>query len=81
LAVGPVTRHSGERTLGDVTAIAWSLVGLLGVALGILATALLSGLARIDARLDALGGELRGDLHDLRETVHSLDLRLTSAGG
>ena len=64
-----------------VIAVVWSLVGLLAVALGVLATALLSGLARIDSRIDALGSNLRTDIRDLRETVHALDVRLTSAGG
>jgi hypothetical protein len=64
-----------------VTPVVWSLVGLLAVALGVLATALLSGLARIDARIDAVGSDLRGDIRDLRETVHALDVRLPSAGG
>lgn len=64
-----------------MTAVAWSLVGLLAVSLGVLATALLSGLTRIDSRIDMLGSDLRADIRDLRETVHELDVRLTSTGG
>jgi hypothetical protein len=41
-----------------VTAIAWSLVGLMAASLGVLSAA----------------------LYDLRETVHALDVRLTSSG-
>ena len=66
---------------GPVTAVVWSLVGLLGAALGVLATALLSGLGRIDARIDTLGTDMRADIRGLRQTVHDLDVRLTSAGG
>jgi hypothetical protein len=67
-----------------VTAIAWTLVGLMAASLGVLSTALFSGLGCIDAlgaRIDALGTELRDEIRGLRETVHSLDVRLTRAGG
>jgi len=78
-----------------VTAIAWSLVGLMAASLGVLSAALYSGLGRIDAlgaridaqgahlgtRIDALGQELRGEIRDLRDTVHALDVRLTRARG
>jgi hypothetical protein len=88
-----------------VTAIAWSLVGLMAASLGVLSAALYSGLGRIDAlgarldgridslgsridaqgahlgeRIDAQGQELRGEIRDLRETVHALDVRLTRTG-
>ena len=76
-------------------AIAWSLVGLMAASLGVLSAALYSGLGRIDAlgaridaqgahlgtRIDALGQELRGEIRDLRDTVHALDVRLTRARG
>ena len=78
-----------------MTAIAWSLVGLMAASLGVLSAALYSGLGRIDAlgaridaqgahlgtRIDALGQELRGEIRDLRDTVHALDVRLTRARG
>jgi hypothetical protein len=78
-----------------VTAIAWTLVGLMAGSLGVLSTALFSGLGRIDAlgaRLDArmdsqsteLRGEMRGlraDIGEVRQAVTSLDQRLTRAGG
>jgi len=81
-----------------VTAIAWSLLGLMAASLGVLSAALYSGLgridalgARLDARIDALGSrldarmdtqgqELRADIRELRDTVHALDVRLSSAG-
>jgi hypothetical protein len=87
---------------GGVTAIAWSLVGLMAASLGVLSAALYAGLGRIDAlgaridaqgaridaqgaylgaRIDAFGQELRGEIRDLRETVHALDVRLTRTGG
>jgi hypothetical protein len=62
-------------------AVGWSLVGLLAVALGLLATALLSGLSRLDTRIDALSNDLRADIREVREAVQRLDVRLTSAGG
>jgi hypothetical protein len=46
---------------GPVTAIAWSLVGLMAASLGVLSAALYSGLGRIDglgARIDAQGAHL-----------------------
>lgn len=78
-----------------VTAIAWTLVGLMAASLGVLSAALFSGLARIDAlgarldgRIDALGARIdaRFDSVDARidrlgEQVHALDVRLTRAGG
>jgi hypothetical protein len=71
-----------------VTAIAWSLVGLMAASLGVLSAALYSGLgridglgARLDGRIDAFGQELRGEIRELRETVHALDVRLTRSGG
>ena len=74
--------------MGDVTAIAWTLVGLMAASVGVLSTALFAGLARIDglgdrlgARIDLLGTDLRTEIRDLRTTVHDLDVRLTRAGG
>ena len=88
-----------------MTAIAWSLVGLMAASLGVLSAALYSGLGRIDAlgarldgridslgdridaqgarldsRIDNLGQELRGEIRDLRDTVHAVDVRLTRTG-
>ena len=74
-----------------MTAIAWSLVGLMAASLGVLSAALFSGLSRIDAlgarldgRIDQLGGRIDGlgvRIDHLSEQVHALDIRLTSAGG
>lgn len=58
-------------------AVVWSLVGLLAGALGLLATVLLSGLSRLETRIDAVGVDVR----DVRDAVQRLDVRLTSAGG
>jgi hypothetical protein len=94
---------SGDNDL--VTAIAWSLVGLMAASLGVLSAAVHSSLGRIDslgaridaqgvhlgaridaqgatlgARIDAQGQELRGEIRELRETVHALDVRLTRTG-
>jgi hypothetical protein len=74
-----------------VTAIAWSLVGLMAASLGVLASALFAGFGRLDARLDTLGAsinaridaqgaEVREDIRDVRQAIHSLDQRLTRAG-
>jgi hypothetical protein len=73
-------------------AVVWSLVGLLAVALGLLASAFFTGLSRLDARLDAFGSDIRGEIRELgtdlrgeirqvRDAVHDLDVRLTTAGG
>lgn len=71
-----------------MTAIAWTLVGLMAASLGVLSAALFSGLGRIDAlgvrldaRIDGLGNDLRAEIRGLRDTVHDLDVRLTRAGG
>ena len=56
-------------------AVVWSLVGLLAVALGLLATALLSGLSRLDARIDVLGSDLRGEIRDEIRQLRDVDLR------
>ena len=59
-----------------VTAIAWSLVGLMAASLGVLATALFAGMsdlgaridgmgARLDARIDAVGSRLDGRMDSL----------------
>ena len=72
----------------NVTAIAWTLVGLLTASLGVLSAALFSALARIDAvgaslgaRIDAQGTDLRAEIRSLRDVVHDLDVRLTRTGG
>ena len=59
----------------------------MAASLGVLSTALFAGLsridalgARLDARIDTQGQELRAEIRDLRETVHALDVRLSSAG-
>jgi hypothetical protein len=36
--------------------------------------------ATLGARIDAQGQELRGEIRELRETVHALDVRLTRTG-
>ena len=71
-----------------VTAIAWTLVGLMAGSLGVLSAALYSGLgridalgARLDARIDTQGAEIRADIRELRALVASVDRRLTRAGG
>ena len=74
-------KRDGSDVSGDndqVTAIAWSLVGLMAASLGVLSAALYSGLG---ARIDALGQEMRADIRDLRDTVHALDVRLTRTDG
>lgn len=51
-----------------VTAIAWSLVGLMAGSLGVLSAALFSGLGRIDslgARIDSVGARLDGRMDSL----------------
>ena len=76
----------------DVTAIAWSLVGLMAASLGVLASALFSGIGRLDGRIEALssslagridaqGAEVRADIREVRQGLASLDQRLTRAGG
>ena len=69
-----------------VTAIAWTLVGLMAGSLGVLSAALFSGLNRIDAlgarldgrigsmgaRLDAQGSDLRGELRAIRTDLGEL---------
>jgi len=102
----PADSQSAAAQNDGVTAIAWSLVGLMAASLGVLSAALYAGLGRIDAlgaridaqgtslgaridaqgaqlgaRIDAVGQELRGEIRDLRDTVHALDVRLTRAGG
>ena len=78
-----------------MTAIAWTLVGLMAGSLGVLSAALFSGLgridalgARLDARIDAQGTDirteirgLRADVGEVRKALTSLDQRLTRAGG
>ena len=75
---------NGAATHNDaVTAIAWSLVGLMAASLGVLAAALFAGIgdlggridgmgSRLDARIDALGSELRAELRDQRNETHLL---------
>ena len=72
----------------DMTAIAWTLVGLMAGSLGVLSAALFSGLgridslgARLDSRIDTLGIEMRSEIGELRKTIVALDRRLTRAGG
>ena len=65
-----------------MTAIAWSLVGLMAASLGVLSAALFSGMGRFDAmdarfdamhgRIDTLGSELRAEIRDLRGEMHQL---------
>jgi hypothetical protein len=57
-----------------VTAIAWSLVGLMAASLGVLAAALFSGLGRIDAltdRIDTLGTGLNSRIDALGTALNS----------
>jgi hypothetical protein len=65
-----------------MTAIAWTLVGLMAGSLGVLATALFSGLGRIDAlgarldgRMDSLGARL-----DARIDAQGTELRTELRG-
>ena len=66
-----------------MTAIAWTLVGLMAGSLGVLSTALFSGLGRIDAlgtkldgRIDSLGAHLGNRVDalgvELRGEIHDL---------
>ena len=62
-----------------MTAIAWSLVGLMAASLGVLATALFSMLNRIDVqgaylgqRIDAFGAEVRAELAAVRAELADL---------
>src|SRR3954464_11952393 len=48
----------GRRTMTHVTAIAWSLVGLMAASLGVLTTALFAGLGRVDGQLASLGARI-----------------------
>ena len=57
-----------------MTAIEWSLVGLMGASLGVLATALFSGVSRIDRRLDVLDAGLNSRIDALRDGL-SADMR------
>ena len=65
-------------------AIAWTLVALLSAAtfstIGLLATALF----RLTDRIDALGRDLRAEIHEgdagLRAEIRALGDRLTAAG-
>ena len=66
-----------------MTAVTWSLVGLLAVTLGILSTALFSSLGRIDAlgtslrtEFRDLRGELKADISELRTEVRELRTEL-----
>jgi hypothetical protein len=68
-----------------MTAIAWTLVGLMAGSLGVLSAALFSGLGRIDAlgvRLDARivaqGTELRSEMRGIRTEIGGLRQALTS---
>ena len=70
---------------GRVTAIAWSLVGLMAASLGVLSAALYAGLSRIDAlggrldgRIDALGARLESRMDGLESR---LDTRLGAVEG
>ena len=46
-----------------------------------LGTRLVGRMDTLGAHIDAQGQELRSEIRDLRDTVHGLDVRLTSAGG
>ena len=69
-----------------VTAIAWSLVGLMAASLGVLATALFSGMGRFDAlgaRIDAVGARFDGmgtRLDGLGARFDTTDGRLDAVG-
>ena len=74
---------NGDRVHNQVmTAIAWTLVGLMAGSLGVLSAALYSGLNRIDAlgarldgRMDSLGARL-----DARIDAQGSDLRSEMRG-
>lgn len=63
--------------MDGVTALAWTMTGLLATALAILAAALFQA----QSRTDALRAEIGADLREIRDAIRSLDRRLTSAGG
>lgn len=61
IGIPGLTPERPDAHNGGVTAIAWTLVGLMAGSLGVLSAALYSGLGRIDglgARLDALGARI-----------------------
>jgi hypothetical protein len=57
-----------------VTAIAWTLVGLMAGSLGVLSTALFAGLARIDG----VGTSVAGRIDALGTRIDALGTRLDS---
>ena len=59
-----------------MTAIAWTLVGLMAGSLGVLSAALYSGLGRIDA----LGARLDGRIDGLGGRIDSLGARIDAQG-
>lgn len=74
--------------MGGVTALAWTMTGLLATALAILAAALFQSQSRTDSlraeivtRTDSLRADIGADLREIRDAVRSLDRRLTPAGG
>jgi hypothetical protein len=74
-----------------MTAVVWTLVGVLSGTFGLLSAALFMRIGRIDGlrfefsgRFDGLHDdmrELRTEMRDVRGTLTGLDRRLTSAGG
>jgi hypothetical protein len=69
--------RKGRAHNGGVTAIAWSLVGLMAASLGVLAAALFSGLTGLGSRIDLLGSSLNERIDGLGS---SLSARLDAQG-
>ena len=70
-----------------MTAIAWTLVGLMAGSLGVLASALFTGIAgfgRLDARIDGLGSSLTERIDglgsSLTERIDGLGARIDAQG-
>lgn len=78
-----------------MTAVVWTLVGVLTGTFGVLSAALFTAISRVDGlrlemngRFDGLHAELNGrfdsvhsDMRELRQAVAGLDHRLTATGG
>jgi hypothetical protein len=77
VSTGPADAGDGECPAAQndrVTAIAWSLVGLMAASLGVLAAALFSGIGRIDAlgaRIDGVGASMNARIDDLGASVNA----------